>query len=60
MGSEKSELIIANPSTHGKDARKGLMNQENIILAFLTDSSKTPDTVRKSWGWTEAKCKEMK
>ena len=41
MESRKSRLIITNLLTHVKDAGKGLMNQEIIILVFLADSSKT-------------------
>ena len=51
MGIQKSKPITTNHSTHRKGAGKGLMNRDKNILTFLTDSSKTQDTVtqRKSW-----------
>ena len=59
MESKKCRLIITNNLTHGKDAKSGWMNQEFIKLVFLTDSSKTQQTVSLNKSWTEAKCQEM-
>ena len=48
MGNQKSKSIITSHSTHGRDARKRVMNQYHTFLAFLTDLSKIQDTVKRT------------
>ena len=53
MGNQKNKSIITSPTTHERDAGKGLMNQDNIKLAFLTDFSYIQGTVRHSKSFDE-------
>ena len=55
MGNQKNKSIITGPTTHGRDAGKGLMNQENSVPAVLTDSSETADTVSLNKKWVGQK-----
>ena len=46
MGNQKNKSVTTSLSTQGRDARKRVVNQNNIMLALLTDFSKIQDTVR--------------
>ena len=60
MESQKNRFVITSHLMHGKDAGKGLTKQEFIIPALLTDSLKTPDTVKFNQAWVEKKLSAKK